>query len=79
MKIFRKLDGIIKSIEEKKQAIEDFLGDIGHSVQGVIDVLNAVGDIVMEIRRFAMIVGDLIYSDLFDGVEFQNFYDFMAG
>ena len=77
--IFSKLDDIVESIEQKKLTVETFLSELNDTLKGLTDVLTQVGDIVEEINGFLTIVSDLIYSDIFDGVEFDNFIDLFAG
>lgn len=76
---FRNLDEVVKDIENKKEEIDEFLDEILSSLQGLIDVLGSVGDVTEIIYGFFTTIGDLIYSDIFDGIEFNSFYDFFAG
>ena len=76
---FRTLDEIIEMIEGTKQALEEFFGSIGNAIEGLRDTLTIVGDIVAEISGFFTTIGDLIYSDIFSNMEFNNFSEFFSG
>lgn len=66
-------------MEEMRAEIDAILSSIKIFVQSFADVLNEVGDIVAEINGFVTTVEDLISSDIFDGYEINNFYDFFVG
>ena len=75
----RILDEIIEGMQAAKDEIEKVVGNIEEVADELKDVLETVDDIVIEINNFFSTIDDLVHSEVFDGMQFNNFFEFFTG